>query len=149
MPYFHPHCQVGDTDMYIKNYVAIWVVSDSKEHDSAAGESATWYPARITGFRKSGDGQTLTHVKVRWYGNSASEFRDGKILPGWMDNMGRYVYQKTCKRHGAKPYVTEVFIESVLTWGLRVTGGEITTESLARIDDAVKATMDRQAEGLE
>ena len=133
--------------MYIKNYVAIWVVSE--EHDSAAGESATWYPARITGFRKSVDGQTLTHVKVRWYGNSASEFRDGKILPGWMANNGRHVYQKTCKRHGWMPYLSEIFIETVLTWGLRVTGGKIATESMTRIDDAVKATMDRQAEGLE
>ncbi len=129
---------MGNVETYKGSYVAVWIGSSD---DNPAG----WFPARIVDITGSSSSsgcmqQTLTHVTVRWYGNARNEFRSEKIQPGWGSDKS-YVYQKT-RKHGS-PYTAEVYIETVMAWGVRVVGGRITQESLDRIDDAALATAGR------
>jgi hypothetical protein len=83
------------------------------------------------------DGKSYMMMSIRWWGNN-----DGDLLKtvheGWIkESTNQWHYGKKKTNRTFKPWVEDIYADTVLVWGLLIVNGKVTGESHERIEDSL------------
>ena len=107
---------VGEGRAWVNSFVAV-------VHDLA---ETKWSLMKIKKIEANG------LVKGRWYGNIAAN-PYVKVVPGWGGDQ-HHLWQKHCRRRGFGHYEATVHRDTIITWGLKMVDGVLSTRDGLLVD---------------